>query len=202
MLDDAVRGALGRRIDTLGRVAGGVGWIAAENLHLTLKFLGRVDEARLGEIRAALDRAVAGAAPFELRIEGLGAFPTTTRPRVIWAGVADGGRALGELAARVDAELAGVGFEREARAYSAHVTLGRAREPRRHPGLTAAIEKGAGERFGTVRVDRVSLMRSDLSPRGARYTELSSHHLMGGPDMAPHTPPRSEPSRETRDGPR
>jgi 2'-5' RNA ligase len=177
LLDDAVRDALGRRIEELGRVTDGVGWVATGNLHVTLKFLGHVDEARVAEIQAALDRAVGGAAPFELGVERLGAFPTATRPRVIWAGMADGVAALGELAARVDAELARVGFEPEARAFSAHVTLGRVREPRRNPGLTAAIEKGASERFGTVRVDRVSLMRSDLSPRGARYTELSSHPL-------------------------
>jgi 2'-5' RNA ligase len=173
------------------RVAGGVGWVATDNLHITVKFLGQVPLPRLGEIGDAVGRAVTGAQPFDLAIQGLGAFPTATRPRVVWAGLGDGAEPLGALAARVEDALAALGFEREARAFSPHVTLGRVREPRRDPRLEAKILAGAGERFGTVRVDRVCVMRSELSPRGARYSEMSGSMMMGGSDTAPHPLPRS-----------
>lgn len=149
--------------------------MAPDNLHVTLKFLGAVDTSRLPVVREALDRAVAGCASFDLAVSGLGAFPTPTRPRVIWAGAAAGSSELKDVAARVERELTAVGFASDERAFSAHVTLGRVREPRGNERLAEAL--GGGERFGTVRVDRVSLMRSDLSPRGARYSELSAHPL-------------------------
>jgi 2'-5' RNA ligase len=151
-----------------------VAWIAPDNLHVTVKFLGSVDVPRVPLVRAALERATAGVAGFDLVVAGLGAFPSAARARVLWAGVAAGGPALGALAARVDRELAGVGFAPEERAFSAHVTLGRVREPKRNARLGDAL---VGGEFGTVRVDRLVLMRSDLSPRGARYSELSSHPL-------------------------
>jgi 2'-5' RNA ligase len=156
-------------------LAPGVAWVAAENLHITLKFLGGVETPRLELVEKALERAVAGAAPFDLTIAGLGAFPTPTRPRVIWAGAVGGKSELVALAGRVERELAPIGFPREERPFSPHVTLGRVREPRRNERLGEALVRTATDPFGTVRVERLSLMRSDLSPRGARYSELSGH---------------------------
>lgn len=114
---------------------------------------------------------------FDLAIESLGAFPTASRPRVIWAGLGRGLEPLTDLAGRVEGALADVGFASEDRPFSPHVTLGRVREPRRDARLEAAVLAGAHVPFGTVAVGRVSLMQSQLSPRGARYTELSSHPL-------------------------
>ncbi len=160
------------------RTAGaGVAWVTTENLHVTLKFLGWVEPPRLELVDAALDRAVTGLAAFDLSIESLGAFPTPTRPRVLWAGIGEGKARLAALADRVERELAALGFAREDRAFSPHVTLGRVKEPRKNRDLADALAAAAGRRFGTVHVTRVVLMRSDLSPRGARYTELSSHPL-------------------------
>jgi RNA 2',3'-cyclic 3'-phosphodiesterase len=174
-----VRQRLSAEIERLRQVAGGVGWVAPENLHITLKFLGRVEEARLVLVRACLDRAAAGIGPFEIAIESLGAFPAPTRPRVIWAGVDKGLEPLAALAGRVERELAEMGFAPEARGFTAHVTLGRVREPRRNPALATALERAGAITLGALRVDRLSLMRSDLSPAGARYTELSAHPLGG-----------------------
>jgi RNA 2',3'-cyclic 3'-phosphodiesterase len=156
------------------RAAPDVGWVSPDNLHLTLKFLGGVEPGRLAGIEVALARVAVEARPFDLAVRGLGAFPTPSRPRVLWAGVAAGGEALGALARRVDDALAALGFEREARAYSPHVTLGRVRMPRRDASLAAALAAGAGTDFGHARVARLDLMRSDLSPRGARYSSLAS----------------------------
>lgn len=136
-----------------------------------------MDEARIPELRGVLDEAATGMPRFDLGIMGLGAFPSLTRPRVIWAGVGEGGEALAALAGRVAGGLARVGVPPEDRPFSAHVTLGRIGEPRRDPGLAAALASGAGRDFGRVTIDRVCLMRSDLSPRGARYTEVAAAGL-------------------------
>ena len=91
---------------------------------------------------------------------------------MLWAGVSAGGAETAALAASVDTALAALGFARDGRAFAAHVTLGRVREPRVNLRLGAALD--AAEPFGRQRVARLSLMRSDLSPRGARYTELAA----------------------------
>jgi 2'-5' RNA ligase len=117
----------------------------------------------------------AGSTAFDLVLRGLGAFPSPTRPRVLWAGVDEGRTAAATLACGVDDALAGLGFEREARAFSPHVTLGRVRGPRPAPRLAEAL--AAGGHFGRQPVASVALMRSDLSPRGARYSELATAPL-------------------------
>lgn len=152
-------------------------WVAPGNLHLTLKFLGQLERERLTRVAAALADVAAGAGPFELAVRGLGAFPTPTRPRVIWVGTDTGGAEAATLAERIDAALAPIGFVPESRRFTAHVTLGRVREPRRDPALTAAVAVGEGLGFGSFRVESVALMRSDLSPQGARYTPLGSWPL-------------------------
>jgi 2'-5' RNA ligase len=176
-LDEAVRAALGSAIERLRGVARDVAWVVPENVHLTLKFLGQVRAARAAELLAALAQATSGFARFEATVVGLGAFPTPQRARVIWAGVGHGANALVELAGRVDGALAPLGFEREPRPFSPHVTLGRVRAPRRDPALADALVTGVDHQFGRFSVERVALMRSDLSPRGARYTELDAVRL-------------------------
>ena len=165
-----------------------VAWVGRDNFHLTLKFLGDVDPGRLQAIVAALGGAVAGCPPFDLGVGGLGAFPSPTRPRVLWVGLEEGATEAARLAGRVDDALAGVGFERETRAFSPHVTLGRVREPRRQPGL-AEVLRGGG--FGRQRVDRLRLMQSTLSPHGARYTELAAVPLSATPHAESESAPRS-----------
>jgi len=175
LLPDELRGRLGLEIEALRRHAAGVAWVAAENLHITLKFLGGVEEARLAEVTAALERATTVPA-FDVTVRGLGAFPTPRRPRVVWAGTT-AAPAFVRLAEDVDRALGGLGFPPEGRGFTPHVTLGRVREPGRDPALAAALEAGATRPFGQLRVARASLMRSDLSPRGARYTELAGFSL-------------------------
>ncbi|HEX7126530.1 MAG TPA: RNA 2',3'-cyclic phosphodiesterase [Thermodesulfobacteriota bacterium] len=151
----------------------GVRWSRPEGLHLTLHFFGNVPEGELARVAGALEAGVAAApGAFDLALEGLGAFPTAARPRVIWIGAVGEGRArLERLQAALAAEIAGAGFPVESRPFHAHVTLGRvAGAPPR--GLRAAIEAGAGRRLGEFRVEAVTLYRSELSRDGSRYTEL------------------------------
>lgn len=165
-----------------------VAWVGRDNFHLTLKFLGDVDSDRLGAIVSALGGAAAGYPSFELRVGGLGAFPSPTRPRVLWVGLDEGATEAMRLAERVDHALAGLGFASETRAFSPHVTLGRVREPRRQPGLAEVLRGGA---FGRQRVDRLCLMQSTLSPRGARYDELAAVALSTTPHAESESTPRT-----------
>ena len=119
-------------------------------------------------------------ARFAIDVGGLGAFPSATRARVLWAGVMAGDGPLEALAATVDTALAALGFPREARAFSPHIPVGRVREPRRAEALATLLSARQTRPFGRVAVDAVTLMRSDLSPRGARYTPLAGVPLSDG----------------------
>jgi 2'-5' RNA ligase len=138
-----------------------------------VKFLGSVDDTRVQSVIDALHTAAGAHAPFELEVGGLGAFPTPTRARVLWAGLVGGVAPLSALAASVEDGLAGLGFPREDRAFSPHITLARVREPGRAPALAEALGAASGRRFGRFAVPEMALMRSDLSPKGARYSVLA-----------------------------
>jgi 2'-5' RNA ligase len=171
LLPDELRQRLAAAIERLRPHAADVAWVTPANLHVTLKFLGQVAESRVPAVADALRATLAEQRAFDVVVRGLGAFPAPARPRVRWAGLEDATGGLTALGERVDACCGGLGFPRETRAFAAHVTLGRVREPRRQPALGEALARAAD--FGRLRVERVSLMRSDLSPRGARYSELA-----------------------------
>ena len=172
-LPEEVRARLGEEVARLRPRAPGVAWVSPSNLHLTLKFLGAVESAQIQSVQAALAGVVSAHAPFQLAFHGLGAFPTVARPRVVWAGVGDGVEAAQRLAGAVERALGALGFEPDGRAFSAHVTLGRVRVPRLNSGLAEALEAGRAQAFGAMLVDRLALVQSELSPQGARYTELA-----------------------------
>ncbi len=179
-LDPALRPAAARIQAELGRTRVAVKWVEPENLHLTLKFLGEVPARQTDRIVAVLEQACRGQAPFELELAGLGAFPGARAPRVVWIGVRDGLAALAALAGRVEDALVALGFEREARPFSAHLTLGRIREPERARPLGRALEAGGPAVLGRMAADAVWLMRSDLRPAGPVYTSLARLALAAG----------------------
>jgi 2'-5' RNA ligase len=172
-----LRAALGAQIEGLRGVGGGVSWVAPDNLHVTLKFLGHVPQSLLEHVSAALARVAPEHAGFDLEVRGLGAFPGVSRPRVIWAALGGDAPALAGLAAAVDAALGAIGVPPESRPFAPHVTLGRARHPGRDAALTQALAAGATRAFGQFRVGELVLMRSDLSPRGPRYTPIGTWPL-------------------------
>jgi len=184
LLPEAVQARVDEAAAELRRRAGAVSWVRAENLHLTVRFLGSVDEATLGRVREALAEAAAGLAPFRLALGGFGGFPTAHAPRVIWVGLTAGAEPLVELHARLETALARGGIEPEGRGFHPHVTLGRSREPRGASGIGELLD-GTGEPLGESRVEAVHLMRSDLRPEGARYGVLAREALGGGSGHSP-----------------
>jgi len=178
-IDEAIITRLSTVQQHLRGVGAQVSWVRPEGMHLTLKFLGNVPEHRLPEITHALETAVLSASPFRLSVIGVGGFPNLSRMRVVWAGIAQGAEALCALAAAVDQQLATVGFPREERPFSPHITLGRVKAPEGVHRLAELLRTHEGESFGEMPVTHVRLMRSDLLPTGARYTMLRSFPLLG-----------------------
>jgi 2'-5' RNA ligase len=153
-------------------------WVRPEGIHLTLKFLGAVEEGHVATITSALERVIA---PFEvrLRIDRLGAFPSVSsaRLRVVWAGLSGDIDALAALAARVESALEPLGFPREGRPFAPHLTLARVPdeaggEERR--ALGAMIQGLRPPPLPAIVLSEVHLMRSVLGRGGARYSELAA----------------------------
>ena len=147
----------------------GVKWVDPGSLHLTLKFLGGVEASAIPDLIEAAGKALAGAGAFALRAAGLGAFPSESRPRVVWAGITGGKEALCELAERIEQACEEQGFPREKRPFSAHLTLGRVRREGRVGDLPERIRRAGTAEFGETKVDRVVLMESRLHPEGPEY---------------------------------
>ena len=151
-------------------------WVACESIHLTLKFLGEVPASRLPSIHEATARGCAGRAPLAIRLSGLGCFPNARRPRVVWVGVEEPTGGLVALQRAVEDQLSKLGFSREGRAFSPHLTVARI-----HRGATGREIEVLGRlvaqtQIGVVaefQADGVSVMRSELRPSGAVYTQLS-----------------------------
>lgn len=151
----------------------GLRWVPAGNLHLTVWFLGDVSEARTAAILDVL-RAPLHLAPFDLRLAGLGAFPPSGAPRVLWMGVVEGGAPLARAHDEVGERLAPWGFPPEGRAYSAHLTIARVKEAphgRDRAALREVLERTRAD-AGTCRIDALHVFRSRTAPSGAVYEPL------------------------------
>ncbi len=167
-----IRDRLRALIGELEKTRGDVRWSGPGGMHLTLKFLGPVDEARAARIGQVLAAVASRYRPFQLRFEGTGAFPDERRPRVLWAGCAAGPE-LAALQEEIDRALEAEGFEREARAFTPHLTLGRVKGPARMDRVLAEITRHRQDVFGSMTVDRIILFESRLLPRGAEYRAVS-----------------------------
>jgi len=172
-------------IDELRRAGVRASWSRAATLHLTLKFLGDVEEALLPDLVTALEAAAAEVPPFAFDTTLMGAFPSPARPRVVWLGV-ESSPGLHDLQEAVERELTPLGFPREKRRFHPHITLGRIRDAgvlSRDASLPALIAKLPVPR-GRTAVEELRLIRSTLSPQGARHETLEVIRL-GGAEAHP-----------------
>jgi RNA 2',3'-cyclic 3'-phosphodiesterase len=147
-------------------------WVRPENLHVTLKFIGHVENAKLESIRATL-AGVRSNRPVDLRFRGLGFFPSEKRPRVFWAGM-EAFPNLAPLAGEIDGRLEKLGIARETREFAPHLTLARFDPPGISEQLRAAVQGNAAQDFGTLHTNQFHLIESKLKPSGAEYTTLHS----------------------------
>jgi 2'-5' RNA ligase len=169
LLPDDLRAAVARVAEPL-RAVSGVKWVAAENYHLTLKFLGSVPRSGAGALGESLRRVAEGARAFRVELAGLGAFPSSARPQTVWIGIAAGRELLEALARATDGACSGHGFAKEERPFHAHLTLGRVQAPMGREALAATLRAGVAESIGGFDVDALYLMKSTLLPRGPVYS--------------------------------
>jgi len=159
---------------------GGVRWVPAANVHLTLKFLGEVEAKLVPEIEAALAAVASEAAPITLALAGGGCFPSPRAPRVVWVGVGEGAEEAAALAAAVDRALAPLGFGREKRRFRAHLTIGRPKGGRESAATAAGkIERLRSFEAPPEAAEALALVKSTLTPEGAVY-EILARLPLGG----------------------
>jgi RNA 2',3'-cyclic 3'-phosphodiesterase len=166
--------------EQLSSAAEGVKWVEPENLHLTLIFLGEVDERQLPKVCSAVADASAPLEPFAFTLAGLGAFPMPRRPRTLIAKVSEGAEQLIALHAAIEAPLLDLGcYRREGRPFSPHVTFGRVKREGGSDNLAAALLKYGAWQGGQTHVREVRVLASELRPDGPEYTVLGRGRLGG-----------------------
>jgi 2'-5' RNA ligase len=155
-------------------------WVEIDKLHVTLAFIGHVEDTAVGPFVTAIQQPFA-LAPFTVRLGPCGVFPPSGPPRVIWIGLAEGADGLGALQQQVVARLQPLGFEPERRPFSAHLTVARVKDiPRGAARGARAIVTAARVPHVRCQVTRVTLFRSHLSPKGSRYEALAHGGLAQG----------------------
>jgi len=176
-IPDDVKSKMREVQDVLRKSGADVGWVRPEGVHLTLKFLGNVEAGRIGELMASVSAAVSGTGPFELIVGGIGVFPNERSLRVVWLGLGGGMDALASLYEKVEAVCETLGFKRESRPFRPHLTLGRVKSPRGRERLIRAVAELEKIEAGRFTAGAVSVMKSELRPTGAVYTELGRTEL-------------------------
>ncbi len=176
-IDDVIKRDINDLLTDLKRHNLDVKWIPPENLHITLKFLGNVPENTLERVKELL-QGISSFKTFRLRFKGTGFFPGRKRPRVIWIGITDSNilRSLQEI---IEERMSALGFAKEERPFSPHLTIGRIRSLRDQERLNEVIEAIKDREFGIIDVDRIFLMKSDLRPGGAVYSVIAEFPLGG-----------------------
>ncbi|HEV2837011.1 MAG TPA: RNA 2',3'-cyclic phosphodiesterase [Pyrinomonadaceae bacterium] len=151
-------------------------WSRPENIHLTVKFFGNVDQEKVPVISAAAERVAREFSPIHIEVGQTGVFPRPSRPQVLWIGVEDPSGKLLELQQRLENEFAVAGFPKEDRAFRPHLTIARIRKPE---GAKHLAQTHSGMQFTNVQLslNDLILFRSELSSKGSKYTLVSRHRL-------------------------
>jgi 2'-5' RNA ligase len=170
--------ALQKELAGAARAGADVKWVEPANLHITLLFLGEVDDRDVVPVCRAVTETAETRGAFELSVEGAGCFPNMRRPRVVWLGVGRGAVDVAGLHDALEGPLLQLGcYRREERKFTPHVTLGRVQGDGSTNELCAALLKHKGYQAGTTDIREVHVMSSELSPRGPVYTVMSRARL-------------------------
>lgn len=178
-LPDEVRESIARAQRSLKATGADVRWVRPGSIHLTLKFLGPVEERLVDGLVRTVEKVAAGSPPLELYPAGAGVFPRPKSPRVVWLGLAGDLEPLIELAKGLNAALEPLGFEPEKRKFNPHLTLGRVKSGRNRLGLIDQVLELRGFKGPPFTARELILFKSDLHPSGAVYTALKEFSLNG-----------------------
>ncbi|HJX31764.1 MAG TPA: RNA 2',3'-cyclic phosphodiesterase [Thermodesulfobacteriota bacterium] len=154
-----------------------VKWVNPQSIHLTLKFLGNIEEGNVEDIARGIQNGIKGVKSWSAAVRNMGAFPSLKNPRVIWIGIEDQSGQLVRLQNQIEQQMSKLGFEEEKRKFSAHLTLGRVRSPKGRDELVKYLLDERERVFGEIKVDRVILFKSELRPTGAVHTVLKEFTL-------------------------
>ena len=173
-ISQPVRRAAAELIHEISRTRARVSWVAPTNLHVTLKFLGEIEQDSVAEICSAVSAAIEQASvPVQLALSGVGAFPSDDRPRTIWIGAATSSDRLAELHRDIDTELADVGFRPESRPYRPHLTIGRVRGSRHLREITDMLSRHATFDAGVCGIAEFVLFSSERQREEPLYVPLA-----------------------------
>lgn len=170
-LDPEIKDALVALVRDLRRTGAAVRWVEPAGMHLTLKFLGEIDEDQAIRVKETLTRVAPRHPSFGIELAGTGAFPGERSPRVFWVGFAAAPE-LAALQSDLEAALEGEGFDREARDFKPHLTLGRVKGPDRLAQAVGELTKHRDGSFGSMTVRKITLFESLLRPEGAIYRRV------------------------------
>ena len=175
-LDKNIKEALSKIQLELEKADADAKWVSAQNIHLTLKFLGEVKEEKIPKIIQCLKETADATADFQIEIRGAGAFPGAKSPRVIWAGISKGKEELLRLAGLIEDGLVKLKFPKEERKLCAHITIGRVKSPKNKDALSKAIAQLQLSPL-LQQVKSITLFKSTLTPKGPLYEKLSEEKL-------------------------
>jgi RNA 2',3'-cyclic 3'-phosphodiesterase len=170
-----VKVELAKLQDELKKSGADVKWVEPDNIHLTLKFLGEIDDKKLDGTYKAMEDAAKEKKLFRMRISSLGAFPKINFPRVIWVGVDKGDAQAKEIAKQLEEKIQKIGIPKEDRPFSSHITIGRLRSGQNKDKLVEELNKLAGT-YGKEAlefdVQKITLFKSTLTPKGPIYEAI------------------------------
>lgn len=150
----------------------GFRWVPVKNIHLTLKFLGDVQEGDIQKIGQEMLETARRFAPVSMTAKGIGVFPDFRRPRVVWVGVSGRTGGLVPLQSALEDRLADIGYPKERRPFKQHLTLGRAKKRIDTESLVQAVTAFSGQESEPFLIEKITLFKSDLKPSGAVYSNL------------------------------
>ena len=176
-IDGELRRKMSQVSAKLSSAGADVKWVAEDNMHLTLKFLGNVDEVEIPKVAGEAKRIAGQFQPFDFSIAGLGAFPEQGAPRVIWIGLEEPTGRLEKMYYALNDALAPYAEKEERRTFSPHITLGRVNSSRRREELRQLIESNLDVQIGMQSVEEITVMMSELTRGGPLYTPLSKSPL-------------------------
>lgn len=171
-LDEEIKQTLASLIEKLKASGADVKWVKPENIHLTLKFLGHISKEKIDGIKRILDNAKDIFKPFRIILSDLGAFPKPSYPRVIWVGIKDGENNSKKIYDFMEKGLEKIGFQKEERPFSPHLTIGRVKSPKNRESLKSNIENLKNSLTKSLDVGHITLFQSTLTPGGPIYTPL------------------------------
>jgi RNA 2',3'-cyclic 3'-phosphodiesterase len=158
------------------KIGADVKLVEPENIHITLKFLGDTEEKFIEAIEQSMKEAVKGIKPFPITLRGTGVFPNKNYMKVIWIGILDNDQ-IKPITQQIDTRLASLGFKKETRGFSPHLTIGRVKTAKNKEKLLQILERHQNEEFTVQEVQSIVLKKSELTQKGPIYTTLREVHL-------------------------